>query len=1502
MEKDKANRTEETEVNTLDLSHTFPGEKDFGEPLIDILNTTNSSEQPAWVSLSDNEFETVVTPSLEKLEDLANIVSLDLSNNKITLLSPGLFHKLGYSLLFLNLSHNALSEVPDGITALSALKELDLSYNAIDAVPPSLAALEPHIEEIKLAGNPLRALPCSDALLLRTEMQCFPLSTYDVLQYAAGLTAPGEWGVGSLVVLGNDSGAQTALVRSVAELDSAGIEGPTALSPVFAARVATGEGPLLSVAHLHTLNVFNMLGEVVDGAAPLARVLSSVPGCVALAVCNCASVAAKKEAQVATAVATLANKVLRPLGAVPRVVLAFTGLPGVAGSGAVDWVNTAVMPLLCTKPHAIVVLENKDSIAILQGALAAAFTEERVDEKEEEGISAWRQGVPGSVCAFSLYVRRRRITSRVTTGKELREWARRCYIEDSDFPRAVDVLWRSGEIFIFSDTNGNALAGKSGSADIDNSVVFLSPGLLVDVVLTLRNALVRKRMDAALRVSDLLTFWRRCEVPVSPGLLHAWERLGIVRCGRKRSKIGKAEKDGEEERKDDKIADAWALLPWADNSTAVNARWPAYVPKSVQHFQRIFRVTAPSEQALPEAFCRAVLLAAELVSSQRAAMGSNSNSGTPGHEGTGVSATFSSITDTAVIWWQDGVRALVTLEKVPGDPSADITLTLRCPESAVGRPKIVALRLRALTTAVVLGVALQSVTTTNGSGDCDGNDGWSGVVLKKVTFVCPHCLAAKNEFFSRTEFSLEAVCSAAALDSDEESGNGGGSEPNRAKSSTILKCNAFSAVPAVKARDVAPDIVAMSASERDAVLSDLTSLASGGGSGCATILSRLTAQFDTAVVSSKTGSDCDDNDEEEDDEEEFYLGLLRAYPVTLDGQLPQRHGMAKVTCATSAGPGEFVAGTADGDVVLWSEAKSAFVGSWRVCCKRGAVTGLAYWGGCLWVATDELHSTGLVRVWSLTHRRCLCTVYAPAFFAGAPPLRSPSLLTVVADAYVCAALPPLDPHGERGMLVAWDVRTFGLSYAVEVGLGGPSCAHYSAEQRMLYVGTRSGCVVGYSTEDAFREVLTLRACAPHPVLAVSEAGGRLWCACGPTGLVRAYGLAEQRFLSTGFSESAAEARIATDLDHRATVLLPRLLCGRFLCGGNAVGRVCLWDTVAMRPHRLHRPLSLHNLAMPVVALLPGAVSDTVWVADASSSLSVLAGPVPLDLTPPPNADAAAILAAPHHWAYALACTGSVGTSEKGAFEIRARLGVFEADNVHDVLSEKPKALSQKPGSGMILPPSLQRGARRAANGGDSEDEGELPACKVFKNFLRFLMVEYLSDQLCVRKICAAGKGDNMLGMLFAGIDQPYRIPDQLAEMPYISRFGDVVDAAGVLTALVAYTYGEFLSKLTEEAAHRLAQSVLEIVARADTADDLPSSTLAEFTLAALFLTKPAREPVTLATVNHRVSWTDTDILQRSGIRVDNGDKFVFPDVQLPENFPFRRGTEFQARALNMVKV
>ncbi|XP_071455546.1 leucine-rich repeat-containing protein 15-like [Hetaerina americana] len=87
-----------------------------------------------------------------------NLATLDISSNALLRLAPELFHPLRRELVFLSLSHNRISEIPDGaISGFEKLEELDLSGNSLSSLPP-LRRL-PSLRRLRIHRNKLRELP-----------------------------------------------------------------------------------------------------------------------------------------------------------------------------------------------------------------------------------------------------------------------------------------------------------------------------------------------------------------------------------------------------------------------------------------------------------------------------------------------------------------------------------------------------------------------------------------------------------------------------------------------------------------------------------------------------------------------------------------------------------------------------------------------------------------------------------------------------------------------------------------------------------------------------------------------------------------------------------------------------------------------------------------------------------------------------------------------------------------------------------------------------------------------------------------------------------------------------------------------------------------------------------------------------------------------------------------------------------------------------------------------
>jgi internalin A len=97
-----------------------------------------------------------ITYLTDSIGNLADLTSLYLSGNQITQL-PGGFSKLT-DLSELSLSHNRLTELPDSIGNLTHLTSLDLSGNQLTELPDSIGNLT-HLTSLDLSGNQLTRLP-----------------------------------------------------------------------------------------------------------------------------------------------------------------------------------------------------------------------------------------------------------------------------------------------------------------------------------------------------------------------------------------------------------------------------------------------------------------------------------------------------------------------------------------------------------------------------------------------------------------------------------------------------------------------------------------------------------------------------------------------------------------------------------------------------------------------------------------------------------------------------------------------------------------------------------------------------------------------------------------------------------------------------------------------------------------------------------------------------------------------------------------------------------------------------------------------------------------------------------------------------------------------------------------------------------------------------------------------------------------------------------------------
>ncbi|WP_437322020.1 leucine-rich repeat domain-containing protein [Sorangium sp. So ce385] len=87
------------------------------------------------------------------LAALGQLSKLDLSGNRLKWFPSNLCRLT--SLRSLNVSDNAIKEVPASISALVDLEELDLGFNNLERLPKELFAL-PRLRKLELSGNQLK--------------------------------------------------------------------------------------------------------------------------------------------------------------------------------------------------------------------------------------------------------------------------------------------------------------------------------------------------------------------------------------------------------------------------------------------------------------------------------------------------------------------------------------------------------------------------------------------------------------------------------------------------------------------------------------------------------------------------------------------------------------------------------------------------------------------------------------------------------------------------------------------------------------------------------------------------------------------------------------------------------------------------------------------------------------------------------------------------------------------------------------------------------------------------------------------------------------------------------------------------------------------------------------------------------------------------------------------------------------------------------------------------
>ncbi|RID48889.1 hypothetical protein BRARA_I05364 [Brassica rapa] len=167
-DSEASHRYSKGKLKTLDLTYNLFS--DFSQ-----LKGLENLQELAVLKLRGNKFNH--TLSTHALKDLKKLQELDLSDNQFTNLDGGLGLVIPTSLQVLDLKRNRLSLTPEGyigICRLMNLRELDLSSNALTNLPYCLANLT-HLRTLDLSNNQLNGNLSSFVFGLPSELEYLSL-------------------------------------------------------------------------------------------------------------------------------------------------------------------------------------------------------------------------------------------------------------------------------------------------------------------------------------------------------------------------------------------------------------------------------------------------------------------------------------------------------------------------------------------------------------------------------------------------------------------------------------------------------------------------------------------------------------------------------------------------------------------------------------------------------------------------------------------------------------------------------------------------------------------------------------------------------------------------------------------------------------------------------------------------------------------------------------------------------------------------------------------------------------------------------------------------------------------------------------------------------------------------------------------------------------------------------------------------------------------------------
>jgi small GTP-binding protein len=159
-----------------------------------------------------------ITVIPDAIGNLANLTTLDLDNNQITVI-PDAIGNLA-NLTTLDLDRNKITAIPDAIANLVNLTELSLSFNQITAIPDAITQLS-NLTELRLSSNQITAIP--DAITQLSNLTSLSLSFNQITAIPDAITQLSN--LTSLSLVGNKIKTIPDAITQLSNLTSLSLSG-----------------------------------------------------------------------------------------------------------------------------------------------------------------------------------------------------------------------------------------------------------------------------------------------------------------------------------------------------------------------------------------------------------------------------------------------------------------------------------------------------------------------------------------------------------------------------------------------------------------------------------------------------------------------------------------------------------------------------------------------------------------------------------------------------------------------------------------------------------------------------------------------------------------------------------------------------------------------------------------------------------------------------------------------------------------------------------------------------------------------------------------------------------------------------------------------------------------------------------------------------------------------------------------------------------------------------